>query len=128
MLLLGYFSCPILLILYHSLSEYDAFLIDNSLVTQSRLILLDSMLLLFTFTPIYAWIRFYKLRFQPFSNAWWLWLSLTGVGLAFALGVKIGMGLFTLALIGVATLVDLWRLLDIKRGVPDVTILLLFSL
>ncbi|KAJ3133821.1 hypothetical protein HK100_004034 [Physocladia obscura] len=88
---------------------------DNALITQSRLILLDSMLLLFGVTSIYAWIRFYKERQSPFSLSWWLWLSLTGVSLALTLGVKM-VGLFTIAVVGVAVLFDLWRILDIEHG------------
>ncbi|KAJ3119352.1 hypothetical protein HK100_000352 [Physocladia obscura] len=88
---------------------------DNALITQSRLILLDSMLLLFGVTSIYAWIRFYKERQFPFSFSWWLWLSLTGVSLALTLGVKM-VGLFTIAVVGIAVLFDLWRILDIEHG------------
>lgn len=40
------------------------FFLDNSLIAQSRLILLDSMLMLFCIMSTYAWIRFYKLRHQ----------------------------------------------------------------
>lgn len=35
---------------------------DNSLVAQTRLILLDSMLMFFMFISIYCYVRFYKLR------------------------------------------------------------------
>ncbi|KAI9351121.1 Dolichyl-phosphate-mannose-protein mannosyltransferase-domain-containing protein [Zopfochytrium polystomum] len=91
---------------------------DNALITQSRLILLDSMLLAFGTMTIYCWIRFFKQRHAPFSFTWWLWLSLTGVTLALTLGIKM-VGLFTMATIGIATLNDLWRLLDIKRGLSN---------
>ncbi|KAJ3059044.1 hypothetical protein HK102_010183, partial [Quaeritorhiza haematococci] len=96
---------------------FGAFMLifDNSLITQSRLILLDSMLMLFCVVSTYCWVRFYKLRHTPFSFDWWLWLSLTGVGLALTMGVKM-VGLFIVATIGIATLIDLWRLLDIKKG------------
>ena len=65
---------------------------------------------------------------SPFSLEWWFWLSMTGVGLALVTGydsdqlccayffrVKM-VGLFTVATVGIATLIDLWELLDIKRG------------
>ena len=52
---------------------------------------------------------------SPFSFQWYLHLILTGACLACATGVKM-VGLFTVACIGVATLIDLWRLLDFQRG------------
>ncbi|KAJ3304805.1 hypothetical protein HDV03_002347 [Kappamyces sp. JEL0829] len=88
---------------------------DNALTTQSRLILLDSMLMLFCTMSIYFWIRFHKARHSPFSLEWWTWLCMSGVGLALVTGVKM-VGLFTVATVGIATLFDLWQLLDIRRG------------
>ncbi|KAJ3149087.1 hypothetical protein HDU86_007030 [Geranomyces michiganensis] len=52
---------------------------------------------------------------NPFTPKWYLWLSLTGVGLACTTGVKM-VGLLSIAAIGVAVLFDLWDLLDIRRG------------
>ncbi|KAJ3238533.1 hypothetical protein HDU81_007629 [Chytriomyces hyalinus] len=96
---------------------FGAFMLifDNALIAQSRLILLDSMLLLFGVMSIYTWIKFYKTRMSPFSFQWWFWMSMTGVSLALTLGVKM-VGLFTIAVVGIAVLIDLWRLLDIDRG------------
>ncbi|KND02836.1 dolichyl-phosphate-mannose-protein mannosyltransferase [Spizellomyces punctatus DAOM BR117] len=98
-------------------ATFGAFLIilDNSLITQSRLILLDSMLTLFCVCSIYAWIRFYKKRHVPFSFEWYFWLSMTGIALACTTGVKM-VGLFTVAAVGIAVLFDLWNLLDYRRG------------
>ncbi|KAH6576752.1 hypothetical protein BASA50_004092 [Batrachochytrium salamandrivorans] len=90
---------------------------DNALITQSRLILLDSMLMIFCTMCIYFWIRFYKLRHSPFSTAWWFWLLTTGFGIALVCGVKM-VGLFTMATVGIATIVDLWEIMDIRRAVP----------
>ncbi|KAI8919634.1 Dolichyl-phosphate-mannose-protein mannosyltransferase-domain-containing protein [Entophlyctis helioformis] len=89
--------------------------VDNALITQSRLILLDSMLMFFCILAIYFWIKFYKQRHEAFSAKWWGWLAMTGVGLSLVLGVKM-VGLFTVATIGIATIVDLWELLDVRRG------------
>ncbi|KAI9327671.1 Dolichyl-phosphate-mannose-protein mannosyltransferase-domain-containing protein [Obelidium mucronatum] len=88
---------------------------DNALITQSRLILLDSMLLLFGVTSIYTWIRFYKERTSPFSFSWWFWMAMTGTSLALTLGIKM-VGLFTIGVVGIAVLFDLWRILDVDRG------------
>jgi dolichyl-phosphate-mannose-protein mannosyltransferase len=38
------------------------FVLDNALVTQSRLIMLDGMLLFFTVLAIFSWTRFEKCR------------------------------------------------------------------
>jgi dolichyl-phosphate-mannose-protein mannosyltransferase len=88
---------------------------DTALTTQSRLILLDSMLMLFCTMTIYFWVKFQSHRHESFTPVWWLWLSMTGVGLALILGVKL-VGLFTVASVGIATIYDLWILLDIKKG------------
>ncbi|KAI1318784.1 hypothetical protein EDD11_005855 [Mortierella claussenii] len=87
---------------------------DNMLVTQTRLILLDSMLVFFMVCSIYSYVRFHKTRNNPFSIRWWTWLLATGVSIAMTLSVKM-VGLLTMATIGVAVLCDLWVLLDIRR-------------
>ncbi|ORY05207.1 glycosyltransferase family 39 protein [Basidiobolus meristosporus CBS 931.73] len=88
---------------------------DNTLVTQSRLILLDSILILFMALAIYSYVRFYKLRNRSFSGEWWFWLLATGVNIALTTSVKM-VGLFVVGLIGICVLMDLWRLLDVRRG------------
>lgn len=59
------------------------YVFDNAMVTQNRLILLDSMLLVFMLATMYNYIRFRKLRHQSFSVEWWFWLINTGVFMAF---------------------------------------------
>ncbi|KAJ3375100.1 hypothetical protein GGF31_005822 [Allomyces arbusculus] len=88
--------------------------LDNSLVAQSRLILLDSMLMLFMTLALYCWVKFSKQRHNAFSCAWWSWLAMTGISLGLVMGVKM-VGLFTVATIGIAVLVELWYLLDYRR-------------
>ncbi|CAI2185386.1 19719_t:CDS:2 [Funneliformis geosporum] len=90
-------------------------LFDNAFICQTRLILLDSMLVFFMLCTFYSYIRFYKLRSREFSNEWWLWLVASGVFLGLTASVKM-VGLFTVMTIGVAVLIDLWNLLDIERG------------
>ncbi|CAG8440221.1 3055_t:CDS:10 [Diversispora eburnea] len=90
-------------------------LFDNALICQTRLILLDSMLVFFMLCTFYCYIRFYKLRLREFSNEWYIWLVACGVSLGLTLSVKM-VGLFTVATIGYAVLNDLWNLLDINRG------------
>ena len=89
-------------------------LFDNALVTQSRLILLDAQLILFITCSCYCWIRFRKLTKSAFLPAWWMWLTLTGVSLGLAVGVKF-VGLFVIFLIGSCTLYDLWDLCRPER-------------
>ncbi|CAG8519920.1 17013_t:CDS:10 [Dentiscutata heterogama] len=50
-----------------------------------------------------------------FSNEWWFWMIASGVTLGLTLSVKL-VGLFTVLTIGMAVIVDLWNLLDIRRG------------
>ncbi|ORZ39537.1 Dolichyl-phosphate-mannose-protein mannosyltransferase-domain-containing protein [Catenaria anguillulae PL171] len=92
--------------------------LDNALITQSRLILLDSMLMLFVTLALYCWVKFSKTRHAPFSLEWWGWLTASGVSLGLVMGVKM-VGLFTVATVGIAVLVELWYLLDPKRT-PDI--------
>ncbi|KAI9141340.1 O-mannosyltransferase [Paraphysoderma sedebokerense] len=87
---------------------------DNALIAQSRLILLDSMLMLFMTFTLYCYVKFSKQRKRPFSRLWWKWLVLTGTSLGLVMGVKM-VGLFTVASVGVGVLVELWYLLHPSR-------------
>ncbi|EOA81475.1 Dolichyl-phosphate-mannose--protein mannosyltransferase 1 [Exserohilum turcicum] len=95
---------------------------DNALVTQSRLILLDSPLIIFTALTALAWTSFMNQHEQgpakAFKPSWWFWLATTGVGLGATASVK-WVGLFTIAWVGTLTLVQLWVLLgDTKNVTP----------
>lgn len=69
----------------------------------------------------FCWIKFRQYRYQSFSSLWWRWLTATGFFLGFALGVKF-VGLFAYGLIGIMTLIDLWDLMDYRRGINMVII------
>ncbi|KAI8928280.1 Dolichyl-phosphate-mannose-protein mannosyltransferase-domain-containing protein [Entophlyctis helioformis] len=84
--------------------------VENAFVCQFRLILLDSFLLFFTALTAMLWSEFRRAYDRPFSTIWWRTLTFTGIGLGLTLSVK-WVGLFTVALIGVFTLMDLWQLL-----------------
>ncbi|CAG8443966.1 3298_t:CDS:2 [Cetraspora pellucida] len=56
-------------------------LLDTAYLCISRFILLDSMLLFFTFTTVFFLTKFHSQRNDPFSLDWWLWLILTGVSI-----------------------------------------------
>lgn len=87
--------------------------VDNAYITQSRFILLDSMLIFFMTAAVYSYVKFSKCRNHPYSWQWWVWLHSTGIFIALTTSVKY-VGLFTVALVGVATIQRLYTLLNIK--------------
>lgn len=89
-------------------------LFDNAHIGQTRLILLDATLVFAMACSILCYIRFYKLRHEPFSRKWWKWLILTGFALSADISTKY-VGLFAFVSIGSAVCIDLWDLLDIRR-------------
>lgn len=82
-------------------------LLDNAWLVISRFILLDSMLLFFTFTTVHGLVMFHQHRRESFSEMWWFWLSFTGVSIGCVASVK-WVGLFATALVGFYTIEDLW--------------------
>lgn len=89
-------------------------LFDNAHIGQTRLILLDATLVLAMAVSVLCYIRFYKLRHDPFSRKWWKWLLLTGVAMSCVISTKY-VGVFTFFSIGCAVCIDLWGLLDVNR-------------
>jgi len=89
-------------------------LFDNAHIGQTRLILLDATLVLFMALSVLCYIRFYKLRHEPFNRKWWKWLLLTGISMSCVISTKY-VGAFTFFSIGVPVVIDLWDLLDINR-------------
>ncbi|KAG8902400.1 hypothetical protein FRB99_004525 [Tulasnella sp. 403] len=91
---------------------------ENGLITQSRLILLDSPLIFFTALTIFLWVGFTNENHQqPFTEDWWLWLTLTGLSLGAVSSCK-WVGLFTVTTVGLATIKQLWDLLGDLRVSP----------
>ncbi|KAK4047504.1 Dolichyl-phosphate-mannose--protein mannosyltransferase 1 [Microbotryomycetes sp. JL221] len=100
---------------------------ENSLVTQSRFILLDSPLVFFTALSFFCWTGFANEnsaardragKTGPFSRRWWAWLVMTGLSLGAVVSCK-WVGLFTIATIGVLTIQQLWSLLgDLRVPLP----------
>ncbi|KAJ8061805.1 hypothetical protein OCU04_009598 [Sclerotinia nivalis] len=83
-------------------------LCENSYTTISRFILLDSMLLCFTFTTVLCWARFHNLQNQSWTLEWFVWLILTGLSIGCVCSVKM-VGLFCTAMVGIYTIEDLWN-------------------
>ncbi|XP_006754245.1 PREDICTED: protein O-mannosyl-transferase 1 [Myotis davidii] len=86
-------------------------LIENALITQARLMLLESLLIFFNLLAVLSYLKFSNCqKHRPFSPSWWLWLVLTGVACSCAVGIKY-MGIFTyLLVLGVAA-VHTWHLI-----------------
>ena len=97
--------------------------LENGLLTQSRLILLDSPLIIFTAFTSLAWTCFTNQHEQGpskvFDPTWWFWLVATGFGLGATVSVK-WVGLFTIAWVGSLTIVQLWVLLGDNKTVSPV--------
>ncbi len=92
-------------------------LCDNAWVTISRFILLDSMLLCFTFTTLHGLVMFHKYQNRPFTQWWWFWISFTGLSIGAVISVK-WVGFFAMALVGIYTVEDLWdKFGDLKMPV-----------
>lgn len=90
-------------------------LFDNAHVIDSRLILLDSTLILAVALTMFSYVKFSTYRRQPFSQWWWTWLLATGFSLSCVISTKY-VGVFTYFTIGIAVVHELWILLDIKKG------------
>ncbi|KAJ3167910.1 hypothetical protein HDU88_001857 [Geranomyces variabilis] len=83
---------------------------DNALAAQSRLILLDSILVFFTALSVQMWTRFQSVKNRPFTLRWWTSLALSGAAIGLATSVK-WVGLFVIAWVGFSTVKYLWDLL-----------------
>jgi dolichyl-phosphate-mannose-protein mannosyltransferase len=92
---------------------------ENGLVTQSRLILLDSPLVFFTALTAFFWTRFSRAdNFGVhFSKTWWTYLWLTGLSLGAVVSCK-WVGLFTIATTGLCVVQQLWTLLGNLKVSP----------
>ncbi|BGP29202.1 Dolichyl-phosphate-mannose--protein mannosyltransferase 2 [Rhodotorula toruloides] len=83
-------------------------LTDLAWLAISRFVLLDSLLLFFTFTTVYCLACFNNQQRRPFEEDWWIWLTLTGISIGCVCSVK-WVGMFVTALVGLYTVEDLWN-------------------
>ncbi|XP_054945392.1 protein O-mannosyl-transferase 1 isoform X8 [Physeter macrocephalus] len=86
-------------------------LIENALITQSRLMLLESVLIFFNLLAVLSYLKFFNSqKHGPFSPSWWFWLMLTGVACSCAVGIKY-VGVFTYFLVLGVAAVHAWHLI-----------------
>lgn len=90
---------------------------DNALLTISKFVLLDPILLMFTALSLFCATKFSSLKESPFNREWIFWLAATGISLGLTSSVK-WVGLFTYSFVGVITTKDLWSLLRIAPTQP----------
>jgi Dolichyl-phosphate-mannose--protein O-mannosyl transferase len=83
-------------------------LVENSLVTQSRAILLDSPMIFGMALTIYSMKRF-QLE-KPFGRKWYKYLALVGFSLGITTSIKLT-GLYTAFWVGIITVCQLWKIL-----------------
>ncbi|XP_051158347.1 protein O-mannosyltransferase 1 [Leptopilina boulardi] len=86
-------------------------LFDNALLTQSRFILMESILIQFLLMGLLCVMKFRKVHDEPFTFAWWIWLTLAATNLTCALCVKY-VGFYSLFLALVLIGRDYWNLLS----------------
>lgn len=99
-------------------------LLDNALLTQSRFILMESMLLYFSLFGILCVLKFLQQRERPYSFQWWIWLVFASASLTCALCVKYS-GFYTCCLALAILSRDFWKLLS-NTKFSDLSLLLRF--
>ena len=48
---------------------------DTAVLAQSRFILLETMMILFSLIALYSVVRFRRFHSEPFSANWWTWIT-----------------------------------------------------
>merc|ERR1711963_1242810 len=88
-------------------------LFDTAILTQSRFVLMESIMMFFGLAALLCTLRFRKVSNSPFSKSWFLWLSLTALFTSSAFCVKY-IGIYTCFLCLYLLVQDYWRLLPRK--------------
>ncbi|XP_042083797.1 protein O-mannosyl-transferase 1 isoform X2 [Haplochromis burtoni] len=86
-------------------------LLENSLIVQSRFMLLESVLIFFVLLAFFSYLRFHNAPSSSWSR--YNWLILSGVSCGAAVGVKY-MGLFSYLLLLVVASLHTWKLIGDK--------------
>ncbi|XP_054713635.1 protein O-mannosyltransferase 1-like [Uloborus diversus] len=85
-------------------------IVENAYLTQSRFILMESILIYFSAFGLLAFLKFRKVP-RAFSFPWWSWLFLSSVSLTCAICVKYS-GVFTAFLVVTLLIYDYWQLIS----------------
>ncbi|XP_059406116.1 protein O-mannosyl-transferase 1 isoform X2 [Carassius carassius] len=131
--LAGSFCVPLayLLVVELGYSHFSALgacfllLMENSLIVQSRFMLLESVLIFFLLLAVLSYLRFHKAHNSSFR---WFWLVTCGVSCACGIGVKY-MGMFTYSLLLGLAAVHTWHVIGdrtLSHGKVAVQILVRF--
>uniref|UniRef100_A0A669C001 Protein O-mannosyl-transferase 1 n=1 Tax=Oreochromis niloticus TaxID=8128 RepID=A0A669C001_ORENI len=86
-------------------------LLENSLIVQSRFMLLESVLIFFVLLAFFSYLRFHNAPSSSWSR--YIWLILSGVSCGAVVGVKY-MGLFSYLLLLVVASLHTWKLIGDK--------------
>ncbi|KAJ8687182.1 hypothetical protein QAD02_022976 [Eretmocerus hayati] len=97
-------------------------LFDNAFLTQSRFILMESILMQFSLMGLLCIMKFRKVMDKPTTISWWFWLTLGVVNLTCALCVKY-VGFYSLLLGLYIVWRDYWSLIP-RKNFPAVTLYL----
>ncbi|XP_070164054.1 protein O-mannosyltransferase rt isoform X1 [Polyergus mexicanus] len=92
-------------------------LLDNTLLTQSRFVLMESILMQFSLLGLLCIVKFRKIMDRPTSASWWIWLILGIVNLTCAMCVKY-VGFYSMVLAFFLIARDYWSLLP-KRTLSN---------
>ncbi|XP_065206014.1 protein O-mannosyl-transferase 2 [Planococcus citri] len=91
-------------------------LFDVGILTLTRYILLDPIFLFFMMGTVFGSAKFNSSFQRSFSLHWWTWLLFTGFMMACCISVKF-VGLFTVILVGLKTIEELWDILgDLQKS------------
>ncbi|XP_076270481.1 protein O-mannosyltransferase rt isoform X1 [Rhynchophorus ferrugineus] len=100
------------------------FLFDNAILTQSRFILMESMLLFFSLFGILCILKLRKYYNKPYSFTSFFWLILASISLTFSLLVKYT-GIYSIILGTTIILCDFWKMLP-RRNFSDFSLFIHF--
>ncbi|XP_018574130.1 protein O-mannosyltransferase 1 isoform X2 [Anoplophora glabripennis] len=100
------------------------FLFDNSFLTQSRFILMESILLFFALFGILCILKFQKNSEKPYGVFWCLWMSLATASLTCALCIKYS-GFYSCCLGAAILLRNFWKLLESTK-LSDISLIIRF--
>jgi len=88
------FATSLITVYYIDMLYIDVPISDNALLTQSRFVLMESILMHFSLLGLLCIVKFRKVMDQPTSVSWWIWLILGIVNLTCALWYNYSLSFF----------------------------------